>query len=90
MLAQYFGDRNAAVAAILSRLRSVELSDVSNHDTLEDLAQAVQEDTTSLRHVGGEAILESDITLIGRLITKLPSDYVNWWNDHVAEAKGDR
>ena len=89
VLDQFFGDRNAVMAAILSRLQSVELSDASSYDMLENLAQAVQQATTLLRHVGAEAILESDLTLIGRLINKLPSDYVNWWNDHVAEARGN-
>ena len=78
MLDQYFGDRNAAVAAILSRLQRLELSDASGHNKLEDLAQGVQQAATLMRHVGSEALLELDLTLIGRLIIKLPSNYVNW------------
>ena len=57
VLDQFFGDRNAVVAAILSRLQSVELYDNFGHDILENLAQAVQQATTSLRHLGAEAIL---------------------------------
>ena len=53
------------------------------------MAQAVHQATTSLRHVGAEALLASNFTLIGCLILKLPPNYVNNWDDHAAEAGGD-
>ena len=55
VLDQHYGDRNAAVVTIVSRLQHLKLFGGSSYDKLEALAQAVQQATTSLRHVGAEA-----------------------------------
>ena len=89
LLDLHCGDKNAAMVTIISGRRHLKLTGASSHDKLEGLAQAVQQAGTSLRHVGAEALLASDFTLIGCLITKLPYNYGNRWDDYAAGAGGD-
>ena len=89
VLSQHYGNRDATVVTTFARLRHLRLSGASSHDKVEALAQAVQQATTSLRHMGAEALLASDLTIIGCLVIKLPPNYVSWWDDHTAKAGGD-
>jgi hypothetical protein len=87
LLERHYGNRNAAVSTILTRLRNIKPTGAS-HDKLETVAQAVQQAVTSLKHVQGQDALSSDFTLIGSLAAKLPPTYLDKWDTHVAESGG--
>ena len=87
ILDQHYGDQNAAVTSIISRLRLLKPPGPAAYDKLEAVAQAVQQAVTSLNHVmGNDSILSQDFSLIGSLVDKLPSSYMDMWDNHVAAA----
>ena len=87
-LDQHFGDEDAAINTVLANLRRLKLSGNSPHDRLESLAQAVHQAKTSLQQVDAGDALDHDKSLIGTLVTKLPSAYSDRWFQQVSETGG--
>jgi hypothetical protein len=79
----HYGDKNAAIAFITSRLRQTVLVGPP-HERVIDLAQAVQQAVTSLRQVKAENVLSTDYSIIGSLVSKLGPVHQSQYDEHVS------
>lgn len=73
----------------MRKLKDFRTSGSSSYDKLESLAQAVQQATSSLRHVQSEAVLDTDFSLVNCFAAKLPPIHLDKWYEAVARAGGE-
>jgi hypothetical protein len=83
----HYGDKNAAIAFITSRLRQTVLVGAP-HERVIDLAQAVQQAVTSLRQVKAGNVLSTDYSIIGALVAKLGPVHQSQYDEHVSLRRG--
>ena len=84
VLDNYYGNHKMIINSVIEKLHAVKLVKGSAHNSLEQLCQASQGATCTLREVGAGSCLEYDRGLVATLIAKLTEAYTIDWDKHNA------